>query len=117
MPKACEMPSFSITSTAAITAFIRAISVSFLATEKSVATCLEIVEAMVGAGFDSVNPSQGISDIPCRNGLRVCAYIARMDRVQGIRLFIRVVETGSFSKAASDLGLTQPTATKHVAEL
>jgi DNA-binding transcriptional LysR family regulator len=40
-----------------------------------------------------------------------------MDRVQGIRLFIRVVETGSFSKAASDLGLTQPTATKHVAEL
>lgn len=40
-----------------------------------------------------------------------------MDRVQGISLFIRVVETGSFSKAASSLGITQPTATKHVAAL
>lgn len=35
----------------------------------------------------------------------------------GIQLFIRVVETGSFSKASRDLGLTQPTATKHVAAL
>jgi len=40
-----------------------------------------------------------------------------MDRIQGISLFIRVVETGSFSKAASSLGITQPTATKHVAAL
>jgi DNA-binding transcriptional LysR family regulator len=40
-----------------------------------------------------------------------------MDRVAGIRLFIRVVETGSFSKAAADCGITQPTATKHVAAL
>ncbi|MBI3366971.1 MAG: LysR family transcriptional regulator [Burkholderiales bacterium] len=40
-----------------------------------------------------------------------------MDRVQGLRLFIRVIECGSFSKAAADLGLTQPTATKHVAAL
>jgi DNA-binding transcriptional LysR family regulator len=40
-----------------------------------------------------------------------------MDQLQGIRLFIRVVEAGSFSKAATDLGVTQPTATKHVAEL
>lgn len=40
-----------------------------------------------------------------------------MDSVLGIRLFIRVVETGSFSKASVDLGLTQPTATKHVAAL
>lgn len=38
-----------------------------------------------------------------------------MDRIQGIALFIRVVETGSFSKAAEDLGVTQPTATKFVA--
>ena len=30
-------------------------------------------------------------------------------------LFIRVVETGSFSKAAEDLGIAQPTATKAVA--
>ena len=40
-----------------------------------------------------------------------------MDRVTGIHLFIRVVETGSFSKAAVDLGITQPTATKQVALL
>jgi DNA-binding transcriptional LysR family regulator len=40
-----------------------------------------------------------------------------MDRVAGIRLFIRVVETGSFSRAAAGLGITQPTATKHVALL
>ncbi|MBN8508157.1 MAG: LysR family transcriptional regulator [Burkholderiales bacterium] len=40
-----------------------------------------------------------------------------MDTVAGLQLFIRVVETGSFSKASADLGLTQPTATKHVAAL
>jgi DNA-binding transcriptional LysR family regulator len=40
-----------------------------------------------------------------------------MDTVAGLRLFIRVVETGSFSKASADLGITQPTATKHVAAL
>ena len=40
-----------------------------------------------------------------------------MDTLAGLRLFIRVVETGSFSKASADLGLTQPTATKHVAAL
>ena len=40
-----------------------------------------------------------------------------MDRIQGIALFVRVVETGSFSKAATSLGITQPTATKHIAFL
>lgn len=40
-----------------------------------------------------------------------------MDTVAGLRLFIRVVETGSFSKASAGLGITQPTATKHVAAL
>lgn len=40
-----------------------------------------------------------------------------MNRITGIELFVRVVETGSFSKAASELGITQPTATKHVAAL
>ena len=44
-------------------------------------------------------------------------YSGGMDTVAGIRLFIRVVETGSFSKASADLGITQPTATKHVAAL
>ena len=40
-----------------------------------------------------------------------------MDRITGMQLFERVVETGSFSKASGDLGITQPTATKHVAAL
>ncbi len=40
-----------------------------------------------------------------------------MDRIQGIRLFIRVVDLGSFSKAAADLGIGQPSATKLVAQL
>jgi DNA-binding transcriptional LysR family regulator len=40
-----------------------------------------------------------------------------MDSVDGLRLFIRVVETGSFSKAAASLQLTQPTATKHIAAI
>lgn len=38
-----------------------------------------------------------------------------MDRVNAIQVFIRVVETCSFSKAASELGITQPTATKAIA--
>ncbi|HZE91187.1 MAG TPA: LysR family transcriptional regulator [Rhizobacter sp.] len=40
-----------------------------------------------------------------------------MDRITGVQLFARIVETGSFSKASADLGITQPTATKHVAML
>ena len=40
-----------------------------------------------------------------------------MDRIQAVKLFIRVVDLGSFSKAAADLGLGQPSATKQVAKL
>lgn len=40
-----------------------------------------------------------------------------MDRIQGIRLFVRVVDLGSFSKAAADMGIGQPSATKLVAQL
>lgn len=40
-----------------------------------------------------------------------------MDRITGMGLFIRVVETGSFSKAALEAGVTQPTATKAVAAM
>ena len=37
-----------------------------------------------------------------------------MDRITAVQLFLRVVETGSFSRAAAELGVTQPTATKAV---
>jgi DNA-binding transcriptional LysR family regulator len=47
---------------------------------------------------------------------RLCANRG-MDRIQGIRLFLRVVDLGSFSKAAVDLGIGQPSATKLVAQL
>jgi len=40
-----------------------------------------------------------------------------MDRIDAFRLFVRVVETGSFSKAAVDLGVTQPTVTRQIAAL
>lgn len=40
-----------------------------------------------------------------------------MDRLAGLQLFVRIVESGSFSQAARELGITQPTATKHIAAL
>jgi len=40
-----------------------------------------------------------------------------MDRIQGFKLFIRVVDLGSFSKAAAELGMSQSSATKQVAQL
>jgi len=40
-----------------------------------------------------------------------------MDRVQALRLFTRVVDLGSFSKAATELGIGQPAATKQVARM
>ena len=39
------------------------------------------------------------------------------DRLQQLALFVRTVETGSFSKAARALGLTQPSASRAVAAL
>ncbi len=44
-------------------------------------------------------------------------HLHTMDRIQAIRLFIRVVDLGSFSKAAADMGMGQPSATKLVAQL
>src|SRR5512139_2493534 len=38
-----------------------------------------------------------------------------MDRLQAMNVFVRVVETGSFSKAAKEFAITQPTVTKQVA--
>jgi DNA-binding transcriptional LysR family regulator len=39
------------------------------------------------------------------------------DRLQQLALFVRTVETGSFSRAARELGLTQPSASRAVAAL
>ena len=40
-----------------------------------------------------------------------------MDRIGANRLFLRAVETGSFSRAAAEAGTTQPTVSKQVAAL
>jgi len=40
-----------------------------------------------------------------------------MDRLQGIKIFVRVVETGSFSAVARELGTGQPAISKQIAAL
>lgn len=40
-----------------------------------------------------------------------------MDRLQAMRTFMRVLETGSFTAAAAALGVGQPTVSKHVSRL
>jgi DNA-binding transcriptional LysR family regulator len=42
---------------------------------------------------------------------------AAMDVVSALRTFLRVAETGSFSAAALDLGLTQPAVSRQVSAL
>ena len=39
------------------------------------------------------------------------------DRLQQLALFVRIVETGSFSRAAREFGLTQPSVSRAVAAL
>jgi LysR family transcriptional regulator, regulator for bpeEF and oprC len=43
--------------------------------------------------------------------------IPMLDRLASVRIFVRTVELGSFSAAARDLGLTQPTVSKQIAGL
>jgi len=40
-----------------------------------------------------------------------------MDRLSAVKLYLRVVELGSFSKAAAELGIGQPAVTKQVARM
>ena len=40
-----------------------------------------------------------------------------MDRIDAMRLFIRVADAGSFSKAATDLGIGQPTVSRRIQDL
>lgn len=41
----------------------------------------------------------------------------RMEKIQEIKLFIRVVDLGSFSKAAAEVGIGQPAATKQISRM
>jgi DNA-binding transcriptional LysR family regulator len=61
------------------------------------------------------NRRAGMFAIPPWNSAVARVQNPAMDRVAAVALFIRIVETGSFSKAASEFGITQPTATKAVA--
>ncbi|MCW5625741.1 MAG: LysR family transcriptional regulator [Burkholderiales bacterium] len=40
-----------------------------------------------------------------------------MDELEALAVFVRAVETGSFSKVAAELGVTQPTVSKQMAQL
>jgi len=40
-----------------------------------------------------------------------------MDRLTAMAVFVRIVETGSFSAVARDLGMTQPTVSKQLSAL
>lgn len=40
-----------------------------------------------------------------------------MDRLQDFQLYLRVVDLGSFSRAASEMGIGQPAATKQIAQM
>ena len=40
-----------------------------------------------------------------------------MDRLDAMHMFVRVVETGSFTKVAQEFSTTQPTVTKQVAAM
>ncbi len=40
-----------------------------------------------------------------------------MDRLQDFQLFLRVVDLGSFSRAAAEMGIGQPAATKQIAQM
>jgi DNA-binding transcriptional LysR family regulator len=61
----------------------------------------------------------GICVIPRGNIANALApwFTLNMDSFQATKLFIRIVDLGSFSKAAADIGIGQPAATKRVAQL
>ncbi|CAN0520588.1 unnamed protein product, partial [Scytosiphon promiscuus] len=40
-----------------------------------------------------------------------------MDRIDAMRLFVRVAEAGNFSKAAAALGVGQPTVSRRIQDL
>lgn len=70
-----------------------------------------------GTDIDNSYSKLEWTDWLASNMLLFCRHAALMDRITAIQLFVRAVETGSFSKAARDAQLTQPTITKHVAAL
>jgi DNA-binding transcriptional LysR family regulator len=104
-PNACVTPSRSITSTAAIAAFILAMLVSITAWG------VGVMVGERGASRNAVDKHDVYSTMEYR-----LARIA-MDRLSAVKLFMRVVELGSFSKAAAELGIGQPAVTKQVARM
>jgi len=62
-------------------------------------------------------PVSGARRAGLRNPGAIAPILRAMDRLAALHLFVRVCECGSFTRAADDLGLTQPTATKHIAQL
>jgi hypothetical protein len=113
-PKALVTPSFSITSTAAIAAFIFAIASllegGFEADSlPGWSTTVRTRTAPAGDLRYSAPESPGRARRWSNAGL--------MERVQALRLFVRVVDLGLFSKAAAECGIGQAAATKQVAQL
>src|ERR1700748_1664070 len=97
-PNACVKPSRSITSTGAIAAFIFAI----------------VVSVTIGVGRMVGDDALALKTVDKHDAYSTMEY---MDRIQPVRLFLRVVELGSFSKAAAELGVGQPAVTKQVARM
>jgi len=60
---------------------------------------------------------RGIMLDPFQVYARLCPREGRMDRLEGIKIFVRVVESGSFSAVARELGTGQPAISKQVAAL
>lgn len=50
-------------------------------------------------------------------GLLFSHGMKKMDKLEAMRMFVRVVESGSFSRAARDLNVSQPTVSKQLAAL
>jgi len=66
---------------------------------------------MIGAAQTKINR-------PLKEGLlRYVQQFGGMDRLQGITAFVRVVETGSFARAADRLGVSVSAVSRHVADL
>ena len=59
-----------------------------------------------------------VAEVPSPRTARLAPrLVTDMDRLDVMRLFVRIAETGSFSRAARAAGVGQPTASKQIALL